>query len=484
MSGENENEARIEQTDGLKRVLPKRVITMIAIGGCIGDGLFLSTGNTIGMAGPLGAVISFCLIGIMVYSMIHSIGEMSVFLPSPGAFQTWSAYFVNPGLGFTIGWNYWFSWAIVTGIEILVSGISMGFWFPNVPMVVWCVVFSFVLLGLNLISARAYGETEYWFAGIKVVAVILFIIIGILMIFGVVGNPPSTGLSNFTAYGGLFPYGFKGVAGALFAAVYTFWGTEIIGITAGESDNPQVAMPRAVKTVFWRILFFYVGSIFVMGALLPIDNANVMLSPFTAIFKFAGIPAAASLMNIVVLIAVLSCANSGIYTASRMLYSLAKEGKAPKGLTKTSKRGVPVRATVVTAVVGLIAFVSNFVSPDKLYMILVSATSIAVIFSWLCIGLSHLRFRGWLKKVNLTVADLKFKSPFYPFGPIFTVVVCLATIIGTCINPDYRMVAFIGIPLFFVLWGIGMLLTKMGKLKRTSNEDIIAESSIKKDHKA
>jgi len=467
----------------LNRVLKTRHLTMIAVGGAIGDGLFLSTGSTLGIAGPLGALIAFIIIGVMVYSMVHSLGEMAVFLPSPGAFQTWSAYFVNPGLGFTVGWNYWFSWAVVTGIEIIVAGIAMSYWFPDVPMVIWCVVFSIVLLGLNLFSARAYGETEYWFAGIKVVAVIVFIIVGILMIFGVIGNAPNTGLSNFTAYGGLFPKGAAGIVACLFTAVYTFWGTEIIGVTAGESEEPQKSIPKAVRTVFWRILIFYLGSIFVMGALLPYENANVMMSPFTAIFRFAGIPFADSVFNMIVLIAVLSCANSGIYAASRMLYSLAKEGKAPKSLTKTNERGVPVRALVITAAVGLLAFLSSFISADRVYLILVSATGIATIFSWASVAFANLRFRGWLKKTKLGVGALKFKAPFYPFGPIFTAFVCCCTIIGTFINEDSRMTAFIGVPLFFVLWGIGLILQKNGNLKKISDEEIIEQSTLDNSYK-
>jgi len=220
-----------------------------------------------------------------------------------------------------------------------------------------------------------------------------------------------------------------------------------------------------------------------MGALLPYEDANVMQSPFTTIFEFANIPYASSVFNVIVLIAVLSCANSGIYAASRMLYSLAKEGRAPRFLTKTNERGVPVRALLVTAVVGLIAFVSSFVSADQVYLILVSATGIATIFCWASVGLANLRFRAWLKRTNLGTEVLKFKAPFFPFGPIFTVIVCTATIIGTFVGDDSRMTAFIGVPLFFILWGIGLILQKQGKLKRLTDEEIIEHSTIDNSYK-
>ncbi len=241
----------------LKRGLKSRHIAMIAIGGAIGDGLFLATGNTLNVAGGFGAMIAYAVIGVMVYFMVTSLGEMSVYLPISGSFSTYSSKFVNPAFGFAVGWNYWFSWAIVTGIEMVVAAILMSYWFPSVPMLVWSILFLAILLTINILSVKAYGETEFWFAGIKVLSVAVFILVGILMISGVLGNPPQTGLSNFTAYGGLFPTGALGVIACMYTAVYAFLGTEIIGIASGETSEPEKNIPKAVKTVFWRIMIFY-----------------------------------------------------------------------------------------------------------------------------------------------------------------------------------------------------------------------------------
>jgi len=461
----------------LKRGLKSRHLIMIAIGGCIGDGLFLATGNTLNVAGGFGAMLAYTIIGIMVYFMINSLGEMSVYLPISGSFSTYSSKYVNPAFGFAIGWNYWFSWAIVTGIEIVVAAILMSYWFPTVPMVIWSILFCAILLVINLFSARAYGETEYWFASLKILAVIIFIIVGILMIAGVVGNPPKTGLSNFTAYGGLFPNGFIGVIACMFTAVYAFLGTEIIGIAGGESAEPEKNIPKAVKTLFWRILLFYVGAIFVMGALLPYKDASVLVSPFTVIFKYAGIPFADSLMNFVVLTAVLSCANSGLYASSRMLYSIALEGKAPRVFIKVNSRGVPVPAVLLSASLGGFAFLTNFMGADQVYIILVSASGLATVFSWLGISLSHYRFRGWLTKRGINLDTLKFKAKWYPFGPILTAFVCICTIAGTIIDKNSRMTAVFGIPTFIILVAVGMCLQRKGRFNELSDEELRGQSN-------
>ena len=471
-------DGKIENLDQntLKRGLKSRHLVMIAIGGCIADGLFLATGNTLNVAGGFGAMIAYAVIGVMVYFMINSLGEMSVYLPVPGSFSTFSSKYVNPAFGFAVGWNYWFSWAIVIGIEMVVAAILMSYWFPTMPPLIWSILFLVVLLVINLLSARVYGETEYWFAGIKILAVLIFIVVGVLMVAGVVGNPPKTGLANFTAYGGLFPTGFIGVITCMFTAVYAFLGTELIGIASGETAEPEKNIPKAVKTVFWRILLFYIGAVFVMGALLPYKDASVLVSPFTVIFTYAGIPYADSIMNFVVLTAVLSCANSALYASSRMLYSIAREGRGPKIFMKTNKRGVPVPAVILTASLGGFAFLTNLMGIDRVYLLLVSASGLATIFSWFGISLSHYRFRGWLAKNDIPLERLQFKAKWYPFGPILTAFVCLCTLIGTIIDTNSRMTALVGIPIFIVLILVGLSLQKKGRLREMTEEELRNQS--------
>jgi lysine-specific permease len=460
----------------LQRGLKSRHLVMIAIGGAIADGLFLSTGATLSIGGSGGALFAYLFIAFMVYFMITSLGEMATYLPVSGSFATYSTKYVKPSFGFAIGWNYWFCWAICIAICLVAAGIVMGYWFPNVPILVWCAVFFFIILAINLTSAKVYGESEYWMASIKVFAVIAFIITGFLMMFGVVGNPPSQGMSNFTS-GGLFPNGLAGVVAVINIAIYSFVGTELIGIAAGESENPEKSIPKAVKTVFWRIVIFYVLSIFVLASILPWSDASVLVSPFTKVFNYAGIPYADSIMNIVVLTAILSSANSSLYAASRMLFAMSKEGKAPKIFGKTDKRGLPLNAILVTAVLGVLAVLLKFMGAGEAYLILVNIISLSIVFCWISIAVSHLGFRKWMKEKGLNVSDLKYKSILFPFGPILTIVVCLFGIFSAFVNPGSRITFLLGTPVFIASWLIGIYLERKGVLIKPSDEDLRSQAN-------
>ena len=466
-----------ECTGNLRRSLKGRHLTMIAIGGSIGTGLFLATGYTVNKGGPGGAVLAYLVIAIMVYFLIMSLGEMATWLPVSGSFQTYCTKFISPAFGFAVGWNYWFNWAVVIGIELVAASIVMKFWFPTVPAFVWSIIFAAIIVGLNLLSARAYGETEYWFAGIKVIAVIVFLIVGTGMIFGLVGPQGAVGLTHFThSTGGLFPHGYIAVISCSFTAVFCFLGTELVGIAAGEGENPEVTIPKAVKTVFIRVVIFYIGATFMVAALIPWQDGSVSISPFTLIFSRAGIPYAASIMNFVVLTSTLSCANSGLYASSRMVYAMAREGKAPKIFGDTNKRGIPVAALLLTASMGAFSFLTKFMGADQVYIYLVAASGLATLFSWLGIALSHLRFRKWLAENGYKVSDLKFKALLYPFGPIFASVLCGVVIIGQFFDPSARLTAMLGIPLFLLVWLWGYLKQKKGQLTSPSIEELRAQS--------
>ena len=426
----------------LKRTLKPRHMNMIAIGGAIGTGLFFASGNAISSSGPGGAIVSFGVMGILVYFLMTSLGEMATMLPISGSFETYASRFVDPALGFALGWNYWFSWAITVAAELVAAGLILKFWFPNTGTTVWSVCFLVVLLCLNLVSAKAFGESEFWFASIKVGAIIIFLIVGILMIFGIMGGH-SPGLDNWVlndgqGHRGPFIGGMTAIMIGFFAAGFSFQGTELVGLAAGESENPEKDVPKAINTVFWRILIFYIGAITVIGFLIPFNDpnllkggaSNVAFSPFTIIFQRSGIAIAASLMNAVILTSVLSCGNSGLYAASRMLYAMAKEGKAPKLFGKVNKRGVPINAVYITTLVACSAFFASMVGDGKIYYILYNASGLTAFFAWLGISVCHYRFRRAYVAQGKKLEDLKYKALWFPLGPIVGMILCTAVIFG------------------------------------------------------
>lgn len=472
----------LEENGGqLKRTLKQRHLTMIAIGGSIGTALFLSTGYALNQAGPGGLVTAYLIVAVMIFFIIMSLGEMATYLPCAGSFQTYSSIYVSPSFGFAIGWTYWFSWAVTVGIEVVAAAIIMGYWFPSVPGWVWSLAFCVIVVGINLLSAKAYGEAEFWFASIKVIAVVSFLLVGVGMMTGMVGGQGPVGLTNFTqSVGGAFPHGIGAAVAVSFTAVFCFLGTEIVGIAAGEGENPEKTIPKAVKTVFIRVAIFYIGATFMIAALIPWGDGTVNVSPFTVVFEWIGIPFAATIMNVVVLTSTLSCANAGLYASSRMVFSMAKEGKAPAVFAKVSKSGVPVPALLLTALMGSGAFLSKFISPDKVYVLLVSASSIAVLFAWIGICLSHYNFRKSLGARGFAISNLKFKAPFYPVGPILAGVMCVIVLLAQFFDATTRITAVLGVPIFLILWIWGMRSEKRGTLYVPTEESVRAQSTVEK----
>ncbi|GER70785.1 gamma-aminobutyrate permease [Weizmannia acidilactici] len=448
----------------LRKGLKARHLTMISIGGAIGTGLFLGSGAAIHLAGPGGALLAYVLVGTMVYFVMTSLGEMSAYMPTSGAFSTYGTKFVDPAFGFALGWTYWFNWAMTIAAELTASIMIMKFWFPHSPSLLWSMTFFVLIFMLNYLSVRGYGEGEYWFSFIKVAAIILFIVVGLLMIFGIMGGE-AVGLKNFTVEKAPFPGGFLGTFLVFIAAGFSFQGTEIVGVAAGESEDPAKNVPKAIKSVFWRILLFYVLAILVIGLLVPYTNENlqsenVMVSPFTLVFKKAGLSFAASLMNAVILAAVLSAGNSSLYASTRMLYAMAKEGQAPRIFAKLDKRGVPVPAMVLTAVVGMLAFFSSIFGDGIVYVWLMNSIGITGFIFWLGISVSHYRFRKAFLAQGHSLDELPYRAKWYPFGPIFAIAVCLIVtlaqdyqaFLATHIDWGNVIAAYLGIPFFLALW--------------------------------
>ncbi|RKP13749.1 lysine-specific permease [Piptocephalis cylindrospora] len=449
----------------LKRGLKTRHLTMISLGGTIGTGLFLASGGSVAEAGPGGALLAYGLIGILVYFMIQSLGEMATYLPVTGSFSTYGARFVDPAFGFALGWNYWYSWATTLAVELSAAELVMGYWFPNVNGIVWSAVVLVIVLALNMISVKGYGEAEYWFSLTKVLTVVVFIVIGILVAAGAVGGH-TYGVENWKG-GQAFLGGFGGTFSVLLAAGFSFQGTEIVGVTAGESSNPRKAVPKAIRQVFWRILLFYVCALFLIGLIISPDDpallngdSNIGSSPFTLVFKAAKLSGADHVMNAVILITVLSAGNSSMYAASRTLYTLAREGKAPRIFGTTNRHGVPVWSILVTAVIGALAFLSSLLGTGKVYNWLLSLAGISGFIAWLGISMSHYRFRKAFIYQGHDLSELPYRAMLYPFGPIFATVAAALVILGqgyssftaTPIAVDQVISAYIGIPLFLILW--------------------------------
>ncbi|OPG95302.1 gamma-aminobutyrate permease [Chryseobacterium mucoviscidosis] len=451
----------------LKKGLRARHMTMIALGGSIGTGLFLASGTAISNAGPGGALIAYAAVGIMVFFLMTSLGELATFMPDSGSFNTYAARFVDPALGFAMGWNFWYNWAVTIAAELAAATVLIKYWFPDSSSMLWSLLFLVLIFSLNVLSVKGYGESEYWFAIIKVATVIIFLTVGVLMIFGIIGGE-AVGFSNFTVGDAPFHGGFFAVLGVFMAAGFSFQGTELIGVAAGESENPRKNVPRAIRQVFWRILIFYILAITVISLIIPYthpdllkgDLNNIGVSPFTLVFEKAGLAIAASVMNAVILTSVLSAGNSGMYASSRVLYALARDGKAPRFLGRLNKKGIPMNALLLTTAVGMLAFLASLFGDGIVYTWLLNASGMCGFITWLGIAISHYRFRRAYVAQGRDLNDLPYRARWFPFGPIFAFVLCIIVIVGQNyqaftgdqIDWSGALVAYLSVPLFLVLW--------------------------------
>ncbi len=450
--------------DQVKRGLKSRHVSMIALGGCIGTGLFVASGSAISTAGPGGALVAYGLMGMMVYFLMTSLGEMATNMPISGSFAAYSAKYVDPALGFAMGWNYWFNWAITVAVDVSTVALVMKFWLPNVPSWIWSALALALIFLINAMSVKTFGETEFWMSLIKVVTIIIFLVVGLLTIFGIMGGH-FIGLRNFTVKDAPFVGGISPIISVFVVAGFSFQGTELVGITAGESQDPSHSVPKAINEVFWRIILFYILAIAVIAAILPYtshsllgsDASDIAISPFTLVFQRAGLAAAASVMNAVILTSVISSANSGMYASTRMLYSLSNSGYAPKVLGKTGSNGIPYNALLVTTFVSLLTFVSSIAGP-QIYMWLVAASGLTGFIAWFGIAISHYRFRRAFVKQGHDLSELKYHAKWFPFGPVLCLILCLLVIIGQ--NPDafasfdwkQILVTYMSVPLVVVLY--------------------------------
>ncbi|MFD4220955.1 amino acid permease [Streptomyces griseus] len=387
---------RPDTSGGLQAGLKNRHLSMIAIGGVIGAGLFVGSSAGIAAAGPA-ILLSYAMVGLMVVLVMRMLGEMAAARPSSGSFSAYADQALGRWAGFSIGWLYWFFWVVVLAVEATAGAKILESWIPGVPQWAWALIVMVVLTATNLVSVGSYGEFEFWFAGIKVVAIGAFVVVGLLAVFGLLpgSDNPGSGLAHLTDTGGFFPEGPGAILTGVLMVVFSFMGSEIVTLAAGESSDPQRAVSKATNSVIWRIAVFYLGSIFVVLTLLPWNDPSILeKGSYVAALDSIGIPQAGNVMDFIVLTAVLSCLNSGLYTASRMAFSLGERGDAPKSFAKVNRRGVPQAAILSSVVFGFVAVFFNYQWPDTVFQFLLNSSGAVALFVWLVICFTQLRMRG------------------------------------------------------------------------------------------
>jgi len=438
----------------LKRGLKSRHIQLIALGGAIGTGLFLGIAQTIQMAGP-SVLLGYALAGFIAFLIMRQLGEMVVDEPVAGSFSYFADKYCGHWAGFTAGWNYWVLYVLVSMAELSAVGIYVQYWWPDVPTWMSALAFFVIINAISLANVKAFGEMEFWFAIIKVVAIVGMIVFGAYLLISGDAGPQAT-VSNLWAHGGFFPNGVSGLVMSLAAIMFSFGGLELIGITAAEADNPSETIPKATNQAIYRILIFYIGALGILLSLYPWEKVVTSGSPFVLIFHALNSNLVANMLNVVVLTAALSVYNSGVYSNTRMLYGLAKQGNAPKALLKVNGRGVPLVALGVSALATGICVLVNYFMPGKAFGFLMGLVVSALVINWGMISWIHLRFRAHKRAAGQTTA---FQSLGYPL----TNYLCLAFLAGISVvmylTDDLRLSVYL-IPAWLAVLGAGYALRR------------------------
>lgn len=431
---------------GLQHSLKQRHMTMIALGGVIGAGLFVGSSVVIQSAGPA-AIFSFLITGVLVILVMRMLGELAVAMPAVGSFYEYARLAWGDRVelgelaGFLTGWMYWYFWVIVVALEAVAGAKLIQFWLPDVPSWTITLVILVSLTLTNMISVRSYGEFEFWFASIKVAAITVFLFLGTLYVLGMWPGA-SFDLGNLTAHGGFAPNGIAPILTGAVAATGFYFGAEIVTIAAAESAEPERAVARATNSVVTRVLLFYVGSIFLVVAIIPWNSASIA-TPYVSALATMGIPAAAQIMNVVILTAVLSALNCGLYASSRMLFALTKRGDAPRGLDKLNRRGVPVRAILVGTAFGYVSVIMSYVSPDTVFAFLVNSYGTVAIFVYILIAVSQLRLRARLEQE--APERLTVRMWAYPYLTYLAIAGMIAIVVAMAFIPEQRTPLILGI---------------------------------------
>jgi amino acid transporter, AAT family len=427
---------------------------MIALGGAVGTGFFLGSGVSVRLAGP-GVILAYALGGFIALAVAWSLAEMAVVHPVAGSFGVYAEIYLHPWAGFTMRYSYWVGVNIAVGSEVVAAAIYCHYWFPRVPGWLWVAAFSLGLLAANAWTVASFGEFEFWLALIKVVTIVAFILVGVAILFGF-GPFPARGLHNYTGQGGFLPNGWRGVFLATSLATFSYFGIEEVAVAAGEVRDPARSIPRAMRSVFWRLGLFYIGGIIVLVGLVPWPVAGLDASPFVRAFQAVGMSAAPSLMNLVVLTAALSSANALLYLSARMIFSLARGGYAPEALGYTTSRGIPIWALAASGCGMGLAAVAEFYMPGRAYLALVGTSLFAGLYVWIMILITHLSFR----RVHRVDASARF-VPASPIMNLLALAGLLGVTISTWFAPGLRITLMAGMPwLVFISLAYGARRTR------------------------
>ena len=441
MAAEGAHSFEAASSEGLRRSLRRRHMQMIALGGVIGAGLFVGSGVVIGAAGPA-AVISFALTGALVVLVMRMLGEMAVAYPAIGGFYEYNRLALGELAGFLTGWMYWYFWVIVVALEAVAGAKILGTWWPSLAPWQYTLGLVSLFTVVNLLSVRSYGEAEFWFASIKVAAIVAFLCAGTAFAFGVWPGGHG-GISELTAHGGFMPNGIIPVLTGAVAATGFYFGAEIVTIAAAESLEPERAVAETTQSVIWRVLVFYIGSIFLVVAIVPWSDTARMARPYVSVMETLRIPAAATLMSMVILTAVLSALNSGLFAASRMLMALARRGDAPAVFSRLDPRGVPVAAILGSTAFGYLTVIMSYVSPDRVFAFLVNSYGTVAIFVYVLIAFAELKLRRRLECE--APARLRVRMWGYPWLTRLTIVAMLAIVAAMGAIEEQRRALLFGL---------------------------------------
>ena len=439
--------------------LKARHVNMIALGGSIGTGIFLASGYAIAIGGPGGALFAYILMAIIVYFLMTSLGEMSTYKPSSGSFCEYSNLYIGKSFGFAMGYNYWINWAITIAAEVSAAAIIMNFWFPDMNGALFSAIFFAAIFVFNIFSVRVYGEVEYGLSIMKVAVIILFIILGLIAL----GHKPHFGVTNWHIAGAPFHNGFLGFLTVFLFAGFSFQGSELVGVAAGETHEPKKNIPKSIKRVFWRLCLFYILSIGIISLLIPyndpslLNQNSVAMSPYTLVFQAYMSSYAASFINLVILVALLSAANASMYSATRIMWYLGKIKQAPNLFTKVNSMSVPFFALLATALIGSLIFLSSYVGNGVLFTYLVQISSLSGFIAWFGIALSHYKFRKNYLPHHGGTQSLVYKAKFYPVAQILSMVF-IVFVVGaqfiTLNSQSYSFWSFVMIYSSVILFGV------------------------------
>ncbi|WP_175778812.1 amino acid permease [Burkholderia anthina] len=418
----------------LGRGLKQRHVVMLSIGGSIGAGLFVGSGHAIAEAGPA-AILAYVFASVLVVLVMRMLGEMACAMPDSGSFSTYADKAIGPWAGFTIGWLYWWFWVLVIPLEAAAAANILTGWFPGIPMWEFSLFVTLLLTGTNLASVKHYGELEFWFSVIKVTGIVLFIGCGVLALCGALPGVRIDPLANLTHHGGFVPRGLTPIVGALLTTMFTYLGTEVVTIAAAESANPAREISRAITSVVWRISLFYIGSVFVIICLVPWNDPRLTeIGSYQASLQTLHVPYAKLLVDILVLVAVGSCLNSALYTASRMLFSLGSRGQAPALVTRTNAAGVPVAAVIGSTLVAFVVVAANYLAPKYVFDTLLSSTGAIALVVYLVIAISQLKLRARLASTS----TLKVRMWLHPWLGLLVVALIVGAFVVMVRSADHR----------------------------------------------